>query len=173
LILIPPAHAVAKGGHFGSLLRRYKSEKNRNPRSSIQIWADFDLYHRDDKGCAQKYRNKLPETPDFLFSFHNFEDFLALHWRGDRFDLWRAFGQRGHFRRPLHSHEYLLEFEKMLSKYRKGDVPVGFINWDSLGNLKSHLEHQPKANPHGLSNVRGFGDFLIGELERAYPGKLD
>lgn len=173
LIFICPEPGVAKSGRIAALDRKYRALRRINPRDSIQIWADFDLYHRNHKACASQYRNKPKGLPNFLFSFHNFEDFLALHWNEDRFAQWCAFGEREHFRVPLHSNRYLEEFQKIFPGYRKGDVPLDLIHWDSLRNLKRHRSHPPVSNPHDVPNLRGFGDFLIAEIERAYPGQLD
>lgn len=49
---------------------------------------------------------------------------------------------------------------------------MDFISWESLRNLKTQLQYQPKSNPHDLPDLRGFGEFLIGEIERAFPDRL-
>lgn len=93
LRLISPEQAVAKGGSFAALRRQHARLRRSNRGVSIQIWADYALYHRNHQGCAVHYRNKPADLPGFLFSFHNFEDFLALHWDRDRLERWRSFGQ--------------------------------------------------------------------------------
>ena len=71
LIFIAPQQAVAKTGTFGKLKTHYNNQRKRNKHASIQIWADFDLYHRNDNNCATLYASKTTGIPDFLFSFHN------------------------------------------------------------------------------------------------------
>ena len=173
LRLIAPERVVVKNGTFGRLKSRYNKLRQQNRRSSIQIWTDFDRYHRNDKSCADQYAHKAAGIPDFLFSFHNFEDFYALHSDGAPFQEWRQFGWRGHFTTPLHAEGYLPEIQKIFPSYSKGDLPVDFINWDSLKNPKCNRVHCPRFNPHNLQGLASFADFLITELERAYPGSLD
>lgn len=143
-----------------------------NRHSSIQIWADFDLYHRNDKRCAQLYAHKPEGMPDFLFSYHNFEDFYALHSDGCCFQEWLRFGASGHFATPLHSDGYLPEIKRIFPGYDKGGLPADFISWDSLNNLKQNKGQRPRSSPHNLQRLGCFADFLIGEIERAYPGQL-
>jgi hypothetical protein len=173
LILIGPKQAVVKSGTFGKLKSRFNKTRNQNKNSSIQIWADFDLYHRNNKHCADHYKNKPQGIPNFLFSFHNFEDFLALHSDGARFQDWRRFGSQGHFAMPLHSEDYLPEIQRIFPGHKKGDLSVDFITWDTLKNLKRNLDHQPTSNPNNLQELRGFANFLITEIENAYPYSLD
>lgn len=172
LRLIAPERVIVKGGSFGKLKSRYNRTRKQNKRSSIQIWADFDLYHRNDKQCADHYARKTAGIPDFLFSYHNFEDFFALHSDRDRFQEWLHFGNRGHFTTPLHSDGYLPEIKRIFPGYGKGDLPVDFITWASLQNLKRNRACQPTSNPHNLQGIGRFADFLINEIERAYPAAL-
>jgi len=173
LRLIAPQQAIAKGGSFGKLKKQYKATRKDNKKASIQVWADFDLYHRNDNHCADHYAQKTAGIPDFQFSFHNFEDFFALHWNGASFQEWRDFGNKGHFTTPLHSVGYLPEIKRIFPGYGKGDLPVDFISWDSLKNLKLNKSHQPRSNPHNCQGVGNFADFIVGEIERTHPGSLD
>lgn len=177
LRFIGPAQALAKGGSFAKLRTAYNKTRIANRRAnSIQVWADFDLYHRNDKQCATHYAAKTAGIPDFLFSFHNFEDFFALHFDGMPLQEWLTFGGLSghrHFTTPLHAVGYLPEITRIFPGYAKGGLPAGFVSWDSLRNLKANLAHQPMAsNPHNLQGIRSFAAFLIHEIESAYPGKL-
>lgn len=172
LRLIAPERVIVKGGSFGKLKRRYNLTRTQNKKSSIQIWADFDLYHRNDNHCADLYARKTAGIPDFLFSYHNFEDFFALHWDGDSFQEWLRFGNRGHFTTPLHADGYLPEIKRIFPGYAKGNLSVDFVSWISLKNLKRNKSHQPRSNPHDLQGLGRFADFLIAEIERAYPVAL-
>lgn len=177
LQFIAPARIIAKGGSFGKLKSHYNKTRKSNSKASIQIWADFDLYHRNDYQCATHYAAKTAGIPDFLFSFHNFEDFFALHFEGDVLAEWINFGSpmgHRHFTTPLHSDGYLPEIKRIFPGYEKGGLPADFVSWASLRNLKSNLGHQPSnSNPHNLQGIPSFAEFLIREIERAYPGKLD
>lgn len=172
LLFIAPERVIVKGGSSGKLQSRYREMRRENRIPSIQIWTDFDLYHRNDNHCAERCAAKPNGIPDFLFSFHNFEDFFALHSSGERFETWLEFGNRGHFATPLHADGYLSEIKAIFPDYDKGSLPADFISWDSLQNLKQNKERQPISNPPQWQTPRSFADFLIGEIESAFPGKL-
>jgi hypothetical protein len=173
LRLIASERVIVKGGSFGKLKNRYNRTRAQNKKSSIQIWADFDLYHRNYNSCADHYALKTAGIPDFLFSYHNFEDFFALHWDGNSFQEWLNFGNHGHFTTPLHAIGYLPEIKRIFPGYDKGEVPAGFITWAALNNLKRNRAHRPTSNPGNLQGLGCFADFLIGKIESAYPGSLD
>lgn len=176
LRFIGPEHAVTKTGSFGKIQSTYKKIRTANRGRSIQIWADFDLYHRNQYNCATHYAAKAAGIPDFFFSFHNFEDFFALHFDGTAWAEWLKFGGNSgkrHFTSPLHSDGYLPEIERIFPGYAKGGLPADFVSWASLRNLKANLGHQPStSNPHNLQGIRSFAEFLIREIEHAYPGSL-
>jgi hypothetical protein len=173
LRFIVPERVIVKNGTFGKLKNRHNKTRKDNRKASIQIWADFDLYHRNDLQCAELYAAKTAGIPDFLFSFHSFEDFFALHWDGERLAEWLRFGGHGHFTTPFHADGYLPEIKRIFPGYGKGVLPADFVTWRSLKNLKTNLAHQPSTNPHNLQGIGSFANFLIGEIERAYPGSLD
>lgn len=173
LRIFAPQNAVAQSGKFSVLKKRYSAVRKENKKVTIRIWADFDLYLRNDHHCATHYRSKPATLPDFLFSFHNFEDFLALHLADEPFARWLEFGRMGHFETPLHSPDYMREFETILPGYRKAGLPPDFITWQSLANLKRRLTHQPIPRLHDLGSIDKFADFLIAEIERAYPDRTD
>jgi len=175
LQFIVPERVIVKNGSFGKMTSRYNKTRKVNKKASIQIWADFDLYHRNDKKCAVLYAAKTAGIPDFLFSFHNFEDFFALHFDGQDLADWLQYGSpagRRHFTAPLHARDYVQEIERIFPGYKKGGLPADFVCWASLKKLKANLEHQPASNPHNLQGIRSFAEFLIGEIDRAYPGSL-
>jgi hypothetical protein len=175
LQFIAPQRVIAKNGSFGKMKSRYNKTRKENKNSSIQIWADFDLYHRNYKHCAEDYAVKTDGIPDFLFSFHNFEDFFALHSDGPELAEWLRYGSpagRHHFTAPLHARDYVPEIARIFPGYQKGGLPAEFVSWVSLRKLKANLGHQPTSNPHNLTGVRSFAEFLISEIERAYPESL-
>ena len=176
LKFIPPKCAVVKSGSYASAIRNYKNRFKENRGSSIKIWTDFDLYHRNDKGNATAYKLKSarhPNIPDFHFSFHNFEDFLALHLEAGQFNEWlRIFTGNGHFNIPLYSTDYINGFRKIIPEYRKGDLPEDFVNQDSLKRLKHNKATRPTSNPQNLQGIGCFADFLINEIDKTYPDLL-
>ena len=169
LCFIGPEHAVANIGTFGKIKSTYNKTRTANRGRSIHVWADFDLYHRNDKHCATHYAAKTAGIPDFLFSFHNFEDFIALHTSGDEFREWLSLGNEGYFENPAPSPEHSELIKKIVKGYRKGSLPADFVTKERLMNLKANLSFQPKSNPHRLQNIGKFADFLVGQLERHHP----
>jgi hypothetical protein len=164
-------------GSFGKLTARYKVARlSARNNSSIQIWTDFDLYHRNDRNCAHQYAAKPPGIPHFLFSYHNFEDFFALHFNGPELNQWLAFGSsagQNHFATPLHSGDFVPAIKAMFPGYSKGALAADFVSWSSLRNLKANLQHEPSwSNPHQIQDLRSFAQFLISEIDSAYPGHL-
>lgn len=175
LNFIAPKRGIVKTGSFGKMKSRYNATRMENKNTSIKIWADFDLYHRNDQKCAEHYAAKTNGIPEFHFSFHNFEDFFALHFNGAALQEWLHFGGlagKRHFSTPLHSKDYLPEIKRIFPDYAKGGLPADFVSWDSLKNLKANLVHQPTSNPQKLQGIHSFAAFVIGEIEQAYPGSL-
>ena len=171
LMFLSAERHIAGSGYFGNLKAKYALAHRENRNSSIQIWTDFDLYHRNDGKSSELYANKQG-LPDFLFSFHNFEDFIALHTSGDELREWLSLGNEGYFENPAPSTEHSELIKKMVKGYKKGSLPADFVTKERLMNLKANLSFQPKSNPHRLQNIGKFADFLIGQLERHHPEVL-
>jgi hypothetical protein len=167
--LIPFRQNGANGGHFNSLKKRFAEAKRANRNSPIHIWADFDVYHRNDSRCAQDYANKSQGIPDFHFSLHNFEDFLALHFKKELLAEWIAWGERSHFNNPLATDDGASLIAKLMLGYQKGSLESGFVTIERLKILKENLSLQPNSNPYELNGIGKFADFLIGQLERHHP----
>ena len=66
-------------GQFTNMQKAYRKEAKENKGADIIVWADWDLYARNDHDCLDNYMNKKSGIPDFCFSFQNFEDFWAMH----------------------------------------------------------------------------------------------
>lgn len=173
---ISPTRSISKTGSFGKIVQTFRTTRKENRKRTISVWADFDLYCRNDNGCADSYKSKLAGIPGFYFSFHNFEDFYSLHFDGAQLAGWLRLGSnmgRNHFTTPLHSDDYLPEIRSIFLGCKKNDLPSDFVSWESLRNLKANLHHVPMtSNPHGLTGIHSFARFLIQEIDRAYPGML-
>lgn len=124
----------AGGGQYGQISKRFRAEKKVNPRSSICIWADYDIYQRNDNGTMSAYNKKPKGIPDFYFNYQNFEDFLVLHLPHDTIHAWQStcLGNN-HFSLPLCAEEYmeLLHLHNW-PDYKKGEMPFSL----SVKNLK-------------------------------------
>ena len=67
------------GGQYSNVVRKYKKTRKNNPRSTIHICVDFDIYLRNDNSNWTSYETRPKDIPEFLFTTMNFEDFLSLH----------------------------------------------------------------------------------------------
>ena len=157
-------------GEFTPVMRIIRSERVNNPRTKLQVWVDYDLYHPKRKESKrQKYLSRPKGVPAFHFSFHNFEDFLILHYPPDLLQEWKSmFTDTGHFSQPLHHKEYRNRFSAILPDYKKGSLPSQFVNAVTLGNLKRNLPGRiilPSDEP----DFQDFAGFLLDELNIAYP----
>lgn len=175
-IPLHPDGSEQGGGFYRNVSSCYKIHRNANKNHLIQVWVDYDIYFR--KSSAQERSNrasylaKPSRIPDFLFSFHNFEDFLALHFDDATAQRWHsAFDDTHHAIYPLHADEYMPRFESVLSGYKKGSLDPDFISKESLLRLKKNLDMSlvaPTQEPH----FRSFAEFLIDQIDRAFPNLL-
>ena len=85
---------------------RCRAVKKDNQKQDIYVWIDYDLFRR--KGLTPEFVRKRIKSGKVLFSYENFEDFLAMHYEDSKFKAYyNACLQKNHFITPLHSAEYL------------------------------------------------------------------
>jgi hypothetical protein len=157
------------GGDYKNVITGYKDNRNRNKKSKIEVWVDYDIYLRNDRSNLSNYRSKTTGIPDFKFSFHNFEDFLVLHMANHLIENWHTLVEpTGHFVTPLHSKAYVPIFENIIPGYRKGDLSPDFISKESLLRLKQNIQ-TPIIRPTVDASFGNFAEFLIGQIDEAYP----
>ena len=131
-------------GFFANVVATYKSIRKNNPRTTIFIWVDWDIYARNERGCNTTYAHKPDGIPDFCFSRQNFEDFLATHLPEDELNHWlEVCRQNGHLEHPLHGEEYLPLFKNYLfPEYSKGNLPFELTE----ERVRQMLENQSKQD---------------------------
>lgn len=160
------------GGFYGNIVSGYRAKRKHNKHARIKIWADYDLYARNDKGSMTLYLAKPLGIPDFKFSYHNFEDFLVLHMEDKKVQSWKeGVAASGHLTTPLHTKKYTELFANIMPNYQKGDLSPDFISEKSLRCLKQNIQNPivpPPAEPH----FGNFASFLIGEIDAVYPELL-
>lgn len=131
------------GGHFRNVVQKYKDFRRNNRNVQPWIWVDWDLYLRNDQHCMELYESRPKGIPAFLFSIHNFEDFLVLHSSTERVLEWvNICRECNHFASPMHSEEYMPLFKSQFPEYKKGELP------DSLAMLSN--EQVENALIHSL-----------------------
>jgi hypothetical protein len=163
------------GGFYWNVSSCYKQQRKENKKSKIEVWVDDDIYIRQDSAAERKnrtsYLGKPAGIPDFLFSFHNFEDFLVLHLDEDAKQRWHAAFDSLHIAQPLHSTDYLSRYEAVIPGYQKGALSPDFITRESLSRLKANLE-RPLVQAPADNRFRSFAHFLITQIDAAFPGLL-
>lgn len=145
-------------GYFNKVKNKYRAEFKNNPKSSIIVWVDFDIYKRNDKACMDSYRKKQG-IPDFLFSYMNFEDFLILHESEDTVAKWIKLS-KNHFNDPMHSAEYQSRFKQIIPNYRKGEL--------TLPIDKSRFKTMLRNIETGKFYNNDFGKFLLDNIKDGY-----
>jgi hypothetical protein len=163
-------------GFYSNVAKCYKQQRRDNKRANIEVWVDHDIYLRQDSAPEIRnrasYLSKPAGIPDFVFSFHNFEDFLILHLDDAAVHRWHAaFDSTNHVTDPLHSVGYAPHFDTVMPGYRKGDLPPDFITKESLLHLKGNLT-KPLIPPPADPRFRHFAQFLIDQIEIAFPTLL-
>ncbi len=144
----------AFSGHFGPLKKAFKAAQTANKGCDIAIWADFDIYQRNDLRDGDQYRSRRG-LPEFLFSVMNFEDFLMMHCEPAMLDDWLAICQdHHHFAAPMHAEEYEPLIRQFWPTYRKGELPF-MLTRSRLEQLFSNLDrHNPLIRNDFGSHVK-------------------
>lgn len=137
-----PIHFIpmsSGGGDYVNIEKKFRAVRKGNHRSEILIWADWDIYQRNNHSNMEHYQSKPEDIPDFLFSRKNFEDFLSMHCDRSEMNKWiSSCVGRNHFITPSHSSEYIPDFITFIGgRYEKGDMPIEITD-QSLNNLKTH-----------------------------------
>ncbi len=159
------------GGRYTYLEKAYRKTKKDNAGVDIRVWADWDLYTRNDQNCLTDYMNKPQGIPDFLFSFQNFEDFWAMHLEDDIFQAWlNLMTAKHHWTMPLHSKDYLPLFRQTcVVGYDKGELQEE-LTVERLNNMRRHIPAVQALFPNTLPpTFHWFAEFLSDTLNRFYP----
>lgn len=144
-LLIP---VNAGSGNFHVVEQRIRAERRHQRHGNFITWVDYDIYRRNDNRCNDAYLRRRKDLGTFYFSFHNFEDFLALHFDDDRYAAYRdAVIRTGHIDEPLRSDDYDKVFNPIYcdftgETYRKGMLSDGFVSKTNLENLKRHMSER-------------------------------
>ena len=145
-------------GYFNLVKKAYIAERKRNPKDTIFIWVDKDLYVRNDKNCLDEYKKRPNSLPEFFFSIMNFEDFIVLHCQDEIVSQWIDFcTQKRHFSSPMHASEYEPFIKKMFPDYQKGELPF---------NLTSEHVRQMMKNLHKYQIDNDFGEHISQEIQQ-------
>ncbi len=138
-------HPVCIGsGFYAKAVAKFRQVKKDNPRDTIHIWVDYDIYARNERNCRDEYERRPQGIPAFLFSRQNSEDFLATHLDATRLRTWvNHCRQTRHLETPLPTSRHIPLFRDVLfQNYEKGNLPFAF----STTTLRQMLENQAKGD---------------------------
>ena len=164
----------AGSGNFHVIDQRIRAERKRQRHGNFMTWVDYDIYRRNDNRCLDAYLRRRKNLGAFYFSFHNFEDFLALHFDDVRYGRYcEVVAKAGHVDMPLHGAEYGGLFDPIYldftgEPYRKGMLSYGFVGKEGLENLIRHMKNRA-IGPVGESEYGDFAMWLVEFLERHSP----
>lgn len=167
----PYAERCVGSGRFAHLEKAYRKVSKDNRGMDILVWADWDLYERNDFDCLTSYVAKKTGAPDFHFSFQNFEDFWAMHLDDERFHAWlHRMDVDKHWTAPLHSDVYLPLFQGMVAGYEKGKLEDMDLTVDRLNNMRKHVLDIKRLSVNNMpQSSHLFAEFLSKTLKQFYP----
>lgn len=177
-------------GAYDKIIEAYRDAVEEFYPDPVEIWVDADIYIRNEslksdptRHNGTEYANRQSDIPIFNFSYHNFEDFIALHCDKDTFQRWKtnvlqARQSRGnkfclpHHDYPLSRNEYSPLFQKVLPHYSKRKTPFE-LSISRLANLRHNLK-DPDVQSMLLHLQPGiaFGSHLLELFDDAYPGLI-
>lgn len=118
----------AGSGLFKFLVKAYRKCMQKRDKSCAVmpwIWADSDLYERNEKKCNDQYMHRDKNIPEILFSRHNLEDMLVMHEDDATVQRWIALCKGGSV--PLRSLEYMPLLADIYPDYGKQGLPKRFV----------------------------------------------
>ena len=105
--------------------RKCMRKRDKSCKALPWIWADSDLYERNEKKCRDQYVRRAPDIPEILFSRHNLEDVLVMHEDDQTVQRWITLCKGG--LTPLHSHEYMPLLADIYPDYSKRGLPKRLV----------------------------------------------
>ena len=161
-------------GRYIHLKKAWQKARKDNAGVDIHVWADWDLYERNDWNCLTDYMAKPKGIPDFHFSFQNFEDFWAMHLEDGIFQTWlNLMTSKNHWTTPLHSdgpNGYLPLFQRLVSGYEKGELKLEDLTVERLNNMRRHIPDVQALRAQTLPiSFHLFAEFLSQTLNWFYP----
>ena len=172
-------------GQYDKIVAAYRSATELFAPTSVEVWVDADIYIRNEtfnsdanKSNGTEYLNRPADVPIFFFSYHNFEDFVALHYDEKTFQAWKSnvlFVTSGaeelsHHDSPLTRTEYAPLFQKVFPHYSKKKRMPFELSTERLANLRRNLK-DPDVQTMAQFFQPGiaFGEHLLWLFDETYP----
>lgn len=179
---------VAGGGFYPLAEAAYKRAQKKSGtrgqhagQGTPWVWVDSDLYERNDRASGDLYTSRPKGIPAFLFSHHNFEDFLVLHLGDEQVEQWRQLCHGG--TAPLHERDYLPLLASLFPDYAKPSLPAPLSPlpprqrlppFQGRTNSLPLRLHRKTRSPHSLQEFRHLmgGSYLITKLDEMENSNL-
>lgn len=175
-------------GQFDKIVDTYQSAIEIFDKVSVSVWVDADIYIRNESFHSDKtkfngteYLNRSSDIPVFYFSYHNFEDFLALHFDIEKFQYWKSsvllvpnkLSNLSHHDSPLSRSEYAPLFQKVFPRYSKKKKMPFDLSIERLANLRLNIKDPDIQTMKQLFQPGiEFGEFLLKLFDEVYPGLI-
>ena len=188
LRFIPDPDPLGAGtGKYDTIVERYNKAVQEFAPDPVNIWVDADIYIRNEelglnsgKFNFTEYQNRPSNIPVFHFSYHNFEDFLALHYEESVFNVWKQTvlyavshnTSRSHSEYPLIRSEHAPLFQKVFPRYSKRKSIPFDITIDRLVNLRRNVNDLDVQSMTLLQPGVSFASYLLDTFDTAYSGLI-
>lgn len=188
LRFVPEPDPLGSGsGKYDTIIKVYNDVIKDADSDPVNIWVDADIYIRNEeltlnsgKFNFTEYQKRPSCIPAFHFSYHNFEDFLALHCDEVEFNIWKnsvllAIGEatsKPHCSYPLTRSEHAPLFQKVFPRYSKRRPLPFAITTKRLANLRQNLEDPDVQAMTSLQSGVSFASHLLDIFDDAYPGLI-
>lgn len=185
LRFIPEPDPFGSGtGKYDTIIKKYNEVVEDFEPDLVNIWVDADIYIRNEELDSNtgrfnftEYQNRPSNIPVFHFSYHNFEDFLALHYEETVFNVWKQTvlyavshnTSRSHSEYPLIRSEHAPLFQKVLPRYSKRRPLSLEITIERLANLRRNLRDTDVQAMVSLQPGISFASYLLDVFDEAYP----
>lgn len=174
-------------GNYEKIIQIYREIVEDFAPDPVEIWVDADIYIRNEpypsdssKHNGDEYRNREQNIPIFHFSYHNFEDFVALHCDAVTFAKWKAnvlcavsgATKQTHRDCPMSSSEYAPHLQAVIPHYSKRKIPFS-MSIERLANLRRNLQDPDVKTMSALLQPGvEFGSHILQLFDATYPGLI-
>lgn len=168
---------VAGGGGYALVTDTYKKTQKKSGIRKVGphtpqpwIWVDSDLYERNERDCHTRYQNRPNGIPAFLFSHHNFEDFLVLHLGDEQVAQWVNLCNGGSD--PLHERDYLPLLPALFPDYQKPNLPAALLVLTPHHLANAYRHSRDTAIPFHCDFIERLVPLIIEKQPDFFKGEL-
>lgn len=168
---------VAGGGFYPLAEAAYKRAQKKSGtrgqhagQGTPWVWVDSDLYERNDRASGDLYTSRPRGIPTFLFSHHNFEDFLVLHLEDEQVEHWVNLCNGGTV--PLHERNYLPLLASLFPDYAKPSLPAPLTPLTPALLANAYRHSQNPAIPFRCDFIEKLVPLILAKNPSFFGGAL-